>query len=108
MVVLLLLRASRRGRCYPWDGAGATFSTSGSVLSSRTCFWPSPPWGAHTAEREPARTQADPLTDWCGRGTVAGVWPADDGCSTPSPTIHLIHLASREAFLAVSGATTRP
>ena len=42
----------------PWDGASATFSTPGSVLSSRTCFWPSPPWGAHTAEREPAGAHA--------------------------------------------------
>ena len=39
MVVLLLRRAARRGHSCPWDGASATFSTPGSVLSSRTCFW---------------------------------------------------------------------
>src|SRR5438067_4352073 len=52
MVVLLLRRAARRGHWCTWDGASATFSTPGNVLSSRTCFWPSPPWGAHTAERD--------------------------------------------------------
>ena len=28
------------------------------LVVHRTCFWRSPPWGAHTAEREPARTHA--------------------------------------------------
>jgi hypothetical protein len=68
IVVLLLRRAARRGRWCPWDGASATFSTPGSVLSSRTCFFPSPPWGAHTAEREPARTHAS-------RFAYRLVWP---------------------------------
>ena len=38
------------------EAASAACSTAGS----RTCFWPSPPWGAHTAEREPVRT-SEPL-----------------------------------------------
>jgi hypothetical protein len=33
MVVLLLRPSARRGRWCPWDGASATFSTPGSVLS---------------------------------------------------------------------------
>jgi len=55
MVVLLLRRAARRGRWCPWDGASATFSTPGSVLSSRSCFWPSLPWARTPAAHRTPR-----------------------------------------------------
>src|SRR5215217_6640008 len=61
MVVLLHRRAARYGHWCTKDGASATFSTPGNVLSSRDLLLAVTALGAHTAEREPARTQADPL-----------------------------------------------
>ena len=58
MVDLLLRRAACHGHWCTWDGASATFSTPGNVLSSRDLHLAVTPWGANTAEREPASTRA--------------------------------------------------